>query len=169
MQRRMIVIWTMLSHILVPVAATADDAVTSTRLFQIDRSKNANIVCYDVRLDGTGSLLKDPLDIYWLLKATDGSRESLGVFERAHAYGASVVNNYGNDSADVRLQALDKPIRITRRNGKWVALMSINGTSAVLERVYVSTTEGILPRVNWIRVTGTSESTGTRITETIAG
>jgi len=47
--------------------------------------------------------------------------------------------------------------------------MPINGTSAILERVYVNTTEGILPRVNWIRVTGTSESTGTRITETIAG
>lgn len=162
-------IWMMFSYALVPYAATAGDDDDATRLFQIDRSKNANVVCYDVRLDGTGSLQKDPLDIYWLMKATDGSRESLGVFERAHAYGADVVNCYGRDSVDVRLQALDKPIRITRRNGRWVALMPINGTSAILERVYVNTTEGILPRVNWIRVTGTSESTGTRITETIAG
>lgn len=168
MQRRMIMIWAMLSYVLVPVVMTAGQDGT-TRLFQIDRSKNANVVCYDVRLDGAGSLQKDPLDIYWMLNATDGSRESLGVFERAHAYGADVVTAYGRDSVDVRLQAVDKPIRITRRNGRWVALMTINGTSAVLERVYVNTTEGILPRVNWIRVTGTSESTGTRITETIAG
>jgi len=93
-------IWMMFSYALVPVAAMAGDD-DATRLFQIDRSKNANIVCYDVRLDGTGSLQKDPLDIYWLMKATDGSRESLGVFERAHAYGADVVNCYGRDSVDV--------------------------------------------------------------------
>src|SRR5689334_25158042 len=81
-------------------AATALGQTTTQPLFYIERSKNANIVKYDARLDSTGQLrAKSPVDVYWLMFATDSSREDLNWVESKFAYGFDVRRHPADSSA----------------------------------------------------------------------
>jgi hypothetical protein len=65
-------------------------AVTPCQLFVIERSKNANYVVYEARLDDAGNFVPDtPVVAYWRMVATGGGTEALNVIEH-RAYGFSV-------------------------------------------------------------------------------
>ena len=64
----------------------------SVNLFRIERSKNANIVQYDVNIVN-GEISRDnPVESYWVLLAGDGSRQNINAFQR-RAYGFRVSHN----------------------------------------------------------------------------
>jgi hypothetical protein len=66
-----------------PLAASQDKA---EHLFLIERSKNRNLVQYDVRLTGNRDLPDStPVIAYWILQ--DGRREELNSVEKELAYG----------------------------------------------------------------------------------
>ena len=57
-------------------------------LFTIERSKNANIVQYDVQVTAAGALYaKEPVIAYWVRLAKDGRTEGLSFAQRRWAYG----------------------------------------------------------------------------------
>ena len=137
------------------------------RLFHIERSKNKNIVCYDVQLKGTTLNIDKPLDNYWLRNETDGSREDLSFIEKKMAYGYKVVSK-GNNEANVKLTAYDKQsIRICQRNGKWVGLVKINGEECQLTKIYVQANPKNSLKVLYIELTGTSTANGKVVTQRI--
>src|SRR3954451_3952917 len=78
--------------------------VTAEKLFFIQRSKNANEVHYDARVNADGTLdAKNPVDGYWINKAEDGSRNPISLIQRV-AYGYDVEPT-GNGTYALKLKA----------------------------------------------------------------
>jgi hypothetical protein len=136
--------------------ASAD---STEKLFFIQRSKNANEVHYDARVGADGGLnTKDPVDSYWLMKATDGHRESVGLLEKT-AYGFG-VDPAQSGTFTMKLKAFkDRPLTLAKVNGHWRAGVTIAGKSAYLTRLYIATDEsGVMPKVIYVDIFGEDES-----------
>lgn len=138
-------------------------------LFLIERSKNRNIVRYDLRLAKSGFYdARQPLDVYWLMLAEDGRREELSVLER-QAYGFELLPNAKPTELGVRLVAVkDRPLMVRGGNGAYRAELPIRGTPAYLERIFVATREGpLFPSVIYIELHGRSLRDGQAVVERI--
>jgi len=136
------------------------------RLFRIDRSKDADIVVYDAVTNAGGLVEEDPVDVYWVLIQEQGRRDELNWVERWKGYGIDISKRWGSDSLDFVMRADGTKIRVTRRNGRWVALTMINDQIAKLESIYVKTDEsGWFPSVLEVHMKGHRLSDGQRIVE----
>jgi len=149
-------------------AAEAGDPVQGDRLFRITRNKNDNIVCYDVR-NKDGKLDKEtPVSVYWVIPSKKNNLENLNFLERTKAYGISVVKEFGQDSVDIQLKAGKRPIRVTVRGGRWVALTILDSGEVALDSVYVMAEEsGMNPKVQWVEVMGRFPETGVSVRKKI--
>lgn len=142
-------------------AGEAGDPVQGERLFRITRNKNDNIVCYDVR-HKSGRLDKEnPVSVYWVIPSKKNKMEGLNLLERTKAYGISVVKAFGQDSVDITLKAGKRPIRVTMRGSRWVALTTLDSREVTIDSVYVMADEsGTMPTVRWVEVMGRYPATG---------
>ena len=136
----------------------------TSNLFVIERSKNANIVKYDVVLTDTGKINeKNPIDAYWLLYAQkNGEREELSPFDKK-AYGFKITYNKENDKYDFVLKAVkDKPMILGLYNNVPKAVIKINNIDCFLEKVYIESKDGALgiPKVSYYELFGKEVSTG---------
>ncbi|HCV43716.1 MAG TPA: hypothetical protein DGH68_09560 [Bacteroidetes bacterium] len=152
---------TIVALLLFSSVAEADDPAQGERLFRITRNKNDNIVCYDVRHKG-GRLDKDnPVSVYWVIPSKKNKLENLNFVERTKAYGVSVVKSFGQDSVDIMMKAGKRPIRVTVRGGRWVALTALDSQEVAIDSVYVMAEEsGLTPTVQWAEVMGRYPATG---------
>ncbi len=141
--------------------ASAEARPTAVTLFTIARSKNANVVRYRARLDKNGLDLARPIEAYWLMLAEGGHREELTWAERRLAYGFD-WSNVTAQHCSLDLSAVkQRRLEVERRDGRFVALLTIAGKRAALERIFVQTSEGgLLPNVQYLDVTGVSSSGG---------
>lgn len=137
--------------------ATVADAAQSETLFCIERSKNANVVCYDVRLDDDRQPHADrPVSVYWILHAEDGRRDKLSWLEKK-AYGFEITKKPSRGSFRMRLSAFPKrELSVARAGGRFRAQLSIDGRPAYLTSIFVKTKErGIRPQVVYVELHGT--------------
>jgi hypothetical protein len=142
--------------------------VQGERLFRITRNKNNNIVCYDVRCKN-GKLDKDdPVSVYWVIPSKGNKLEDLTFMESRKAYGISVAKSYGQDSVDITLNAAERPLRVTVRNGRWVALSTMDSREVAIDSVYVMADESsTMPTVRWVEVMGRTPATGESVLKKI--
>lgn len=136
----------------------------TSNLFVIERSKNANIVKYDVVLTDTGKINeKNPIDAYWLLyDKKNGEREELSSFDKK-AYGFKTNYNKEKDNFDFVLKAVkDKPMILGLHNNVPKAVIKINNIDCFLEKVYIESKDGALgiPKVSYYELFGKEVSTG---------
>ncbi|MFB3885833.1 MAG: DUF4833 domain-containing protein [Thermodesulfobacteriota bacterium] len=138
-------------------------------LFFVERSKNKNLVQYDVRLTGNDDILdSNPLSVYWVLES--GKQRDLNVIQRKFAYGVHSCEKLAKNKFKVVLVALkEREIIVEKIEGSFRAIMVINGKPSVLERVYVESRERAmgLPRVLYIDLFGRIKETGLPINERI--
>ena len=147
--------------LLICSAAEAGDPVQGDRLFRITRNKNDNIVCYDVRHKNGKLDEKDPLSVYWMIPSKKNKLESLNFLERTKAYGINIVKTFGQDSVDITLKAGKKPIRVTVRGARWVALTTFDSREVALDSMYVMADESsTMPTVQFVEVIGRDPFTG---------
>lgn len=143
---------------------------TANRLFIIERSKNANIVCYDVNLDSDGKINeKTPVVAYWLLYAKKGEQENLSVFDKK-AYGFKAKYNEQNKNYDFTLKAVDdKPMFIDIYDTSAKVVININGKKCFLEKVYIESKDGAfgIPKVFFYVLYGQDIETGNKQEEKI--
>lgn len=143
----------------------------ATKLFVIERSKNRNVVRYDLRLDKSGFYdVRRPLDVYWLMLAEDGRRSELSALERK-AYGFELMPRATSSELGVRLVAVkDRPLTVRRRGNVYRAELAIQGVPASLETVFVATRETVpVPTVLYVELRGTSLVGGRALSERITG
>jgi hypothetical protein len=140
-----------------------------TRLFQIDRSLNANIVCYDATVTRRGLFSPTkPIIAYWLMNAEDGRKEEMTWFERAHVYGFTLQINPNRSSLIMHMDALgSRPISVSVLHGEPRAEIEINGRRVFLDRVFVEGSSSIFHSVAWVRLTGRDPETNVSVTEVI--
>jgi hypothetical protein len=141
----------------------------SQHLFFIARSKNANIVRYDVRLDQNGGIAREkPVDAYWILLAKDGSREELSAFDKK-AYGYKCTAGDGSNSYKLVVESFSKrPIKLYVDGKIAHAEIIINGKPAYLSKIFISATSTMLiPKVHSIELFGKDKSAGAEVYEKI--
>jgi hypothetical protein len=149
------------------LAVSGDDV---SPLFFIERSKNKNLVHYDIRLQENSSLADTkPVHVYWVLE--NGRREELNRMERKYAYGILHQEKLDQNKFKVILAGLEGlEIVVERMNHSFKALVSINGTESILEKIYIKSEENRtgLPKVLYIDLFGRTKETGLPIRERIA-
>jgi hypothetical protein len=153
---------TCLSALLLVSGGATADGVREQPLFRIERSKNANVVEYAVRLREDGSIdPKQPVVGYWLRFAREeGRRKDLTWVQRI-AYGFKTKR--GRDGVIVMKMRADigRELRITRQGERYQAEAPVDGHPAYLEKVYVKSIEGgWRPRVEYLDLFGQDVDTG---------
>jgi len=149
----------------------AHNQVPNNRLFIIERSKNANIVCYDANLMKDGQINKEnPVDAYWLLYAEKtGAREELSLFDKK-AYGFKTSYNETTKDYNFSLKAVEnKNMNIVMVEGKPKVKIMINNTESYLNKVFIQSKDGAfgIPKVFFYVLYGTTILTNENIEEKI--
>ncbi len=151
-----------------PILAASGDDVS--HLFFIERSKNKNLVQYDIRLSENSKVLDlKPVSVYWVLE--NGRREELNPMEREYAYGIVRQERLDENKYKVILAGLKRvEIIIERMNDSYRAVVSINGKESILEKIYIESEEKRtgLPKVLYIDLFGRTKGTGLPTKERIA-
>ena len=143
-------------------------AQPAENLFTIARSKNANVVRYDIQRRPDGQLNPaQPIDAYWQMLAENGRREGLSWMERELAYGFS-VSKVTTGGFSLRLLAFkQREIQVHRAGGAYRARVVISGKPATLNRIFVRADEGgLLPHVRYVELQGIADG-GAPVTERI--
>ncbi|HVZ36677.1 MAG TPA: DUF4833 domain-containing protein [Polyangiaceae bacterium] len=146
-------------------------AATQKALFIIARSLNANVLCYDARLDARGALDRDhPITADWIMHEAGGRREELTWFERQFAYGFSVTAPVEPRRLRMRLDAFPSRELLVGIDaaGQPHAYTTIAAQSAVLSRIFVQLEPGGgLPRVRHVELSGTAVRSGQVLRERV--
>jgi len=139
------------------------------RLFFIERSKNKNLVQYDVRLlDNSDLPDSNPVIVYWVLE--NGQKEELSPIQRKYVYGIESQEKLEKNRFSIFLAALkDRKIVVEKIDGFYKAIIFISGKPSVLEKVFVESKERLngLPRVLYIDLIGRTKQTNLPIRERI--
>jgi hypothetical protein len=142
----------------------------SEHLFKIERSKNANIVQYDVQMTPDGRLYaKEPVIAYWVRLAKNGQREDLSFFQRKFAYGFKATYNDRTNTATVEMAAkIGRKIIVEKINDAYQAKTRIDGHPAIIRKIFITSIEGgRLPKVDSIELFGTDIVDGVECYEKI--
>jgi hypothetical protein len=150
------------------ILAVSEEKVN--HLFCIERSKNKNLVQYDIRLKEDSDLL-DPtaINVYWILE--NGKREELNPIEKEYAYGIASQEKLDKDKFKVIVAGLKGlEIIVEKANDSFRATVSINGRESILEKVYIESEEKLtgLPKILYIDLFGRTKEMGLPIKERIA-
>ena len=149
--------------LLSPVNVWADEPEpVQQRLFHIERNKNANIVVYDARVMPDSSLAaEDPVIVYWIKEAEDNRIEGLKGVERKMAYGFSVESREGNRLIIDMVADVGRDLVVDRHEGGYRAFMEINGSQAMLDKIYIFAKETLMmPKVQYIELYGVDIESG---------
>lgn len=145
------------------LAAPVASAVVRQPLFQLGRSKNANVVEYSARVLPDQLLDRsEPVGADWIMKAEDGRREPLSALERRFAYGLSVKSLRPGRAYLLRLKAFGaRAIKVVLRSKRYVGELPIGGVKSRLVRIFVHEREGEFePKVRSIELFGVSLANG---------
>jgi hypothetical protein len=153
-----------------PQSIFAVSGEKASHLFFIERSKNKNLVQYDIR-HAENSDLPDlrPVNVYWVLE--NGRHENLNPIEREYAFGIVHQEKLDGNKFKVILAGLKGlEIIVERMNDSFKAMVSINGRESILEKIYIKSEEKRAgpPKVLYIDLFGRIKETGLPIKERIA-
>lgn len=151
------------------VCAQEDTYPTGERLFHIERSKNRNLVCYDVNLDNGELNTRKPLEVYWINREDEpGARKGLTAIQNRFAYGYKVVKQ-GDEESEVVLKAYpDRSLTIRAIDGRYVCTIQIANRTALLQRLYVKASESNSLQVEYVELYGLDQESGQQLTERVS-
>ncbi len=154
---------------LFPQAILATSGNKDGHLFFIERSKNKNLVQYDIRLTENRDLPDSrPVNAYWILE--NGRREELNSIEKKYAYGIVRQERLDKDKFKIVLAAFKGlEIIVERINDSFRAVISINGRQSILQKIYIKSeeTRAGFPRVLYVDFFGQTKATGLPIKERV--
>ncbi|MCW5923104.1 MAG: DUF4833 domain-containing protein [Saprospiraceae bacterium] len=142
------------------------------RLFYIQRTGNTNTIVYDANVTGKNAFKNgDPINIYWIRYAEDGSMQGLNYLQRTFAYGVKTKKIAGAGEYEFQLVCYSKKkLRLAfDAQGEPYAALKMSGRDMKLERIFVkidkSTTFTLTPKVEYVELWGKDPRTGAAIYE----
>lgn len=158
-------------------SAKKDASKEWIKVFHIERSLNANICVYEVRvITSTSSAIFDvtePIKIYWIMYTKKGIIEPLTVIEEKLAYGIK-ISTVTENKIKFFLKSLPKreiEVRFFKDEDKILkpkAVIKLNDEDSIIEKIYVESKQKFpLPKVLYVEVTGRSIKTGEMTIEKI--
>jgi len=151
-----ITIYILIALVCSPVLSFGD-TLTRQSLFKIERSKNANIIQYDVQLGPDGKLhAKEPVVGYWIRLAEQGQAQELSWVQRKFAFGFKATYNKAEDSVVLDMVAdLGRLITVIRTDDGYKGTINISGTLAYLDTIYINSSgKGLSVEINYIELFG---------------
>ncbi len=146
---------------LFPQAIFAASGNKDGHLFFIERSKNKNLVQYDIHLTENRDLPDSrPVNAYWILE--NGRREELNLIEKKYAYGIVRQERVDQDKLKIVLAAFKGlEIIVEKINDSFRAVIPINGKESILQKIYIKSeeTRAGLPRVLYVDLFGCIKGT----------
>jgi len=141
-------------------------------LFYIQRSKNTNAIVYEANVKGDGTIdADDPVNIFWIRYTSDSSHAPLTYIQNKYAYGLK-TEPYAKDSSNeyiLKFVSYGKRWIYLKRTmeGRYAALMFINGSLAELSRVFIKLGQGTFwfPTIEYIELTGNDYKTQQPVSE----
>ena len=138
---------------------------TGGRLFQFERSTNKNYICYDVNLKDGKVDQKEPVHAYWIRAEEGGEKKELSYLQFTFAFGYKVDSKKDNEVTIHLSPYKNLPIRILKRGGKWIALVTMEGQEMIVSRFFAQM-KGESLTCLYVDVTGTT-SNGKTVTKRI--
>jgi hypothetical protein len=148
--------------LLIPAVSLSKSGRTQ-HLFKIERSKNANIVQYDVQMKADGKLNpKKPVVAYWVRLARDGRKEDLKWVEKRFAYGFTTKYDAKTNTATMDMAAkINRKIKVLEVKGEYRAETTIDGRLAFLDKIFISSKgKGMSTKVKYMELFGKDVETG---------
>ncbi|MDR1403653.1 MAG: DUF4833 domain-containing protein [Tannerellaceae bacterium] len=138
------------------------------KLFHIARSKNKNLVCYDVNYADGKLDAKNPLTVYWLnMEDKPGETSNLNMIQKKLAYGYKIISQ-SDDSCKILLNAYpERILTICKQDSKYVCLITINKQTAILQSLYVKAKPTNSLIVEYIELQGISSDAKQPVLERI--
>jgi len=139
------------------------ETLARQHLFHIERSKNANIVQYDVQVEADGKLSeKEPVVAYWIRLAEQGQVKELSWIQKTFAYGFDARLDKSMESADLHMKAdVGREIKIIRACDEYRATVMIDGELSYFEKMYIDATlKGLSLTVHYVELYGEDIQTG---------
>ncbi len=136
--------------------------ISQQHLFKIERSKNANIVQYDVHVRADGTLdPKTPVVAYWIRLNEDGRRMKLRFFEKRFAYGFSAAYEPASNSVTLVMKAnLGRDLKVLKTTDGYRAMVIIDGRDALIDKIFVqSSGKKLFKQVEYIELHGVDRIT----------
>jgi hypothetical protein len=138
-------------------------------LFKIERSKNKNIVQYDICVSSKGDISDaSPVRAYWVL--ANGQKQDLNIVQRKFAYGIESQESLGGNRFKIVLVAFkSREMIVEKIADHYRALVDIDGKRSILEKVYVKAQERAVgfPKVEYLDLFGQTLETNVAVTERI--
>jgi hypothetical protein len=138
-------------------------------LFRIERSKNKNIVQYDICVSENGDVPDSkPVTAYWILE--NGKKHDLNFIEANLAYGIDSQEKLGENRYRIVVVAMkDRNIVVEKSAEGYRAITLISGKESILEKIYVNSEERMLglPKVDYIDLFGRAVQTDASVKERI--
>lgn len=115
-----------------------------TKLFKIERSKDANQIFYDLHIDDDKTLnIDNPIDIYWVRKTEKNKVKPLTWIQQKFAYGLKY--SFKNDStAQFNFVSYDKKNFFLKKDvdNTFKVFTQINNHLVVVKKIYIHITGG---------------------------
>jgi hypothetical protein len=127
-------------------------------------------VQYDARLTADGKLdPKEPVIVYWVMRAEDGRREELNWLEKDKGYGFDIKPDPSVNGYKMTLKGDPKHQITVKKEGDAIrAEVVIGGRQAVLEKMYINASDGLMgPKVHYIVLYGKDLKTGGKCSQKI--
>jgi len=144
-------------------AALCADTLQREPLFKIERSKNANIVQYDVQMGPDGKLdSKEPVVAYWVRLADEGQIKKLSWIQKTFAFGFNAKYDPDTDSAPLDMAVeIGREFMVVRDGDVYRAKTIIDGEEAFLDKIYIDAhSRGLFIKVEYVDIYGKDARTG---------
>ncbi|WP_172805250.1 DUF4833 domain-containing protein [Aquiflexum balticum] len=140
-------------------------------LFFIERSKDSNVIYYDLNQDDLGKLDKDnPIQIYWIKNEKGGKKESLTWIQNKYAYGLKFLKK---DAEEVVFQfaPYDKKVFVLKKDysGVFRIFSDTSQEEMYLEKIFIQIDGGTFwfPKISYVSLQGKCPKIGKEKTEII--
>ncbi len=156
------------SLLVAALATPAGPPRCSDELFRIERSKNANVIVYELRRRPDGTVDRaEPVRASWIMLAAGGGREDLNLLERTLAYGFDVKEATPGWILTLKAER-KRPLHVREAAGCLQAMAAIGGRLGALKRVYVKADDRqLIPPVEYVDVFGVDPDSGAALHERI--
>lgn len=130
---------------------------SANRLFYIQHNLNTNTYVYDAQIKNGKFVTSDPIEVYRIMYAEDGSKKELTSIQRKLAYGIK-IHSQNNENVTFNLNGYPTLIwKLSLKDGKPFVSVNLNKQLIYVEKMYIQTKEktiGPSTKVDYILISG---------------
>ena len=147
------------------------DTTENNKLFKIDRSRDPDVIMYDVNLNSRGELDKSsPINIYWIKNTEKGIIEPLTGIQKKFGYGLKFLS-ITDDMADFQFVSYIERVFKLRKtaNKKFKVFTVLNNNEVEVRRLYIQFEDKSFwfPSISKIEIYGIDANNGDPVHESI--